>query len=159
MSRCLLQGFSPVLAAITASVTPEHRRCICPKINVTNFVSNSFVVLFFFFFFQCLLVPSLLKDFVVLNYMLLLVGMFPVVAVFRGLVRRRSLGRMCHRGEVVSHRDAPGHDALHGCWYSSWCHADHPGRVPGVRKRGSHCHLTWGPNRGGNGSKGDSSLL
>lgn len=114
---------------------------------------------FFFFFFQCLLVPSLLKDFVVLNYLLLLVGMFPVVAVFRGLVRRRSLGRMCHRGEVVSHRDAPGHDALHGCWYSSWCHADHPGRVPGVRKRGSHCHLTWGPNRGGNGSKGDLSLL
>lgn len=67
-----------------------------------------------------------------LNYLLLLVGMFPVVAVFCGLVGRWSLGRMCHCGKVVSDGDASGNDALHGCWDSSRCHTHHPRGIPGT---------------------------
>lgn len=55
--------------------------------------------------------------------LLLLVG----VLMFCGLVGRRSLGRMCHCGEVVSHWDASRDNPFHGCRKSSWSHTTMPG--------------------------------
>lgn len=59
--------------------------------------------------------------------------MFPVVPVFRGLVRRRGLGGVRHGGQVVGHGDAARNDALHGRWYASRRDAHHPGGIPGGR--------------------------
>jgi hypothetical protein len=53
----------------------------------------------------------------------LLVGVLSIVPMFRGLVGRGSLGRVCHRREVVSYRDASGDDPFHGCRKCSWSHA------------------------------------
>lgn len=55
--------------------------------------------------------------------LLLFVGVLSIVPVFCGLVGRGSLGRVCHCGQVVSHRDASGDDAFHGCRKSSRSHA------------------------------------
>lgn len=104
-----------------------------------------FSVCLFFFFSSCItsfptsLGPKFIEWF--LNYLLLLVGVFPVVPVFRGLVGGWSLGGMCHGGKVVSHGDAAGDDAFHGGRYSSRGHADHPRRVPGGGDRERQvCH-------------------
>lgn len=61
--------------------------------------------------------------------LLLLVGVLSIVPVFCGLVGRGSLGRVCHCGEVVSHRDASGDDPFHGGRKSSWSHAHDAWRV------------------------------
>lgn len=61
--------------------------------------------------------------------LLLLVGVLSIVPVFCGLVGRGGLGRVCHCGEVVGHRDAPRDDALHGCRQSSRSHAHDARRV------------------------------
>lgn len=67
--------------------------------------------------------------------------MFPVVPVFRGLVRRRSLRGVRHGGQVVGDGDAAGNDALHGRWDASRRDAHHPGGVPGGgTQRGRVCH-------------------
>lgn len=99
------------------------------KINVTNFISNSSLFSSCITSFPMSLGPKFIEW--VLNYLLLLIGMFPVVPMFCGLVGRWSLGRMCHCGKVVSDRDASGNDALHSCWDSSWSHTDHPRGIPG----------------------------
>lgn len=68
--------------------------------------------------------------------LLLLVGVLSIVPVFCGLVGRGCLGRVRHCGEVVSHRDASGHDALHGCRKSSRGHAHEAGRVSRAQREG-----------------------
>lgn len=76
--------------------------------------------------------------------LLLLVGMLSIVPMFCRLVGRGSLGRVCHCGEVVSHRDAAGDDALHGCRKSARGHPDDAWRV-------SEEHTEKGPVRSGAG--------
>lgn len=72
--------------------------------------------------------------------------MFPVVPVFRGLVRRRSLRGVRHGGQVVGDGDAAGNDALHGRWDASRRDAHHPGGVPGGgTRRGRVWHGPGGP--------------
>lgn len=100
------------------------------------------------------MVPSLFSDFFFfnfqfyfLNYLLLLVGMFPVVPVFCGLVGRRSLGGMCHGGEVVCDGDASGNDALHGGRDPPRGHAHHPRRVPGGQREEQAHHQPPPPER------------
>lgn len=66
--------------------------------------------------------------------LLLLVGVLSIVPVFCGLVGRGSLGRVSHRGEVVSHRDASGDDPFHGCRKSSRGHTHDAWRVPAEQR-------------------------
>lgn len=59
------------------------------------------------------------------NYLLLLVGVFPVVPMFWGLVRRWSLGRMCHCWKVVGYRNPSWNDTFHSCRNATWCNTHH----------------------------------
>lgn len=61
--------------------------------------------------------------------LLLLIGVLSIVPVFCRLVGRGSLGRVCHSGEIVSHRDASGDDPFHGRRKSSGSHAHDAWRV------------------------------
>lgn len=61
--------------------------------------------------------------------LLLLIGVLSIVPVFCRLVGRGSLGRVCHGGEVVSHRDASGDDPFHGCRKSAGSHPHDAWRV------------------------------
>lgn len=61
--------------------------------------------------------------------LLLLIGVFSIVPMFCRLVGRGSLGRVCHCGEVVSHRDASGDDPFHGCRKSARSHPHDAWRV------------------------------
>lgn len=62
--------------------------------------------------------------------LLLLVGVLSIVPVFCGLVGGRSLGGVCHCGEVVSHGDAPRDDPFHRWRKPSWSHTYNAGWIP-----------------------------
>lgn len=62
--------------------------------------------------------------------LLLLVGVLSIVPVFCGLVWGGSLGRVCHSGEVVSHRDASRDDPFHSWRKPSWSHTYNAWWIP-----------------------------
>lgn len=82
---------------------------------------------------HCLLVPGYLTF---CHPLLLLVGVLSIVPVFCGLVGRGRLGRVCHCGEVVSHRDASRDDPFHGGRKSARGHAHDPWRVSKEHREG-----------------------
>lgn len=62
--------------------------------------------------------------------LLLLVGVLSIVPVLSGLVGGGSLGRVCHCGEVVSHRDASRDDPFHSWRKPSWSHTYNAWWIP-----------------------------
>lgn len=67
--------------------------------------------------------------------LLLLVGVLSIVPVFCGLVGGGSLGRVCHSGEVVSHRDASRDDPFHSWRKPSWSHTYNAWWIPVIARR------------------------